>query len=100
MSEQTPEEDKRINHATSGIIAASKGTIKIVQAMKLVGFTAPERKNITVYQRVQRRSQQMHVVSIAQASSRNQVCLRLNLVLAPQKILWSLEFLLLIVAQE
>jgi len=64
MSEQTPEEDKRINHA-SGIIAAGKGTIKIVQAMKLVSFTTPERKNITVYQRVRRRSQQMHVVSIA-----------------------------------
>jgi len=34
MSEETPEEDGRINHA-SGVIAAGKGKIKITQAMKL-----------------------------------------------------------------
>ena len=63
MSEEILEEDDRINHA-SGIIAAGKGTIKIIHAMKLVGFTTPERKNISVYQRVRRQSQKM-VVSIA-----------------------------------
>ena len=64
MSEENAEEDGRINHA-SGIIAAAKGKIKITEAMKLVGFSTPERKNITVYQRVRRRSQQLTVVSIA-----------------------------------
>ena len=64
MSEETPEEDGRINHA-SGIIAAGKGKIKITQAMKLVGFTTPERKNITLYQKVRRLSHKMHVVPIA-----------------------------------
>jgi len=64
MSEETPEEDGRINHA-SGIIAAGKGKIKIAQAMKLVGFTTPERKNITLYQKVRRLSHKMHVVPIA-----------------------------------
>lgn len=64
MSEDNPEEDGRINHA-SGIIAAGKGKIKITQAMKLVGFTTPERKNITLYQKVRRGSHKMQVVPIA-----------------------------------
>ena len=63
MSEETPEEDERIDHA-GGIISAGKGKIQIVHAMKLVGFSTPERKNMTLYQRVRRRSHQM-VVSIA-----------------------------------
>ena len=63
MSEETPEEDERIDHA-GGIISAGKGKIKIVHAMKLVGFSTPERKNMTLYQRARRRSHQM-VVSIA-----------------------------------
>jgi len=64
MSEENTEEDGRINHA-SDIIAAAKGKIKITQAMKLVGFSTPERKNITVCQRARRRSQQLTVVAIA-----------------------------------
>jgi len=63
MSEQMPEEDGRIDHA-GGITAAGKGKIKIVQAMKLVGFTTPERKNMALYQRVRQCSHEM-VVSIA-----------------------------------
>ena len=61
MSEETPEEDERIDHA-GGIIAAGKGKIKIVHAMKLVGFTTPERKNMTLYQKVRRRSHEMVVL--------------------------------------
>ncbi len=65
MSEDIPEEeDERITHA-SGIIAAGKGKIKITHAMQLVGFTTPERKNITLYQKVRRRSHKMQVVPIA-----------------------------------
>jgi len=64
MSEEpSPEKDERVDHA-SGIIAAGKGKIKIVQAMKLVGFSSPERKDMKLYQRVRRRSHQM-VVSFA-----------------------------------
>jgi len=64
MSEVTSaEEDECVDHA-SGIIAAGKGKIKIVQAMKLVGFLSPERKDMKLYQRVRRRSHQM-VVSFA-----------------------------------
>jgi len=45
-----------------GIIAAAKGTIKIRQAMKLVGFAQDEIHNMTLYQRVRRQSMRLSVV--------------------------------------
>ena len=53
----------------SGIVAAANGKIKIVQAMKLVGFSTPERKNMTVYQQVRRRSLKVSVVEVRKGNN-------------------------------
>jgi hypothetical protein len=44
----------RLVQEASGILTAANGKVKIVQAMQLVGFTTPERKNMKVYQQVRR----------------------------------------------
>jgi len=44
-----------ISHA-SGIIAAGKGKIKIRLAMRLVGFSDEQVKNMTLYQKVRRKA--------------------------------------------
>jgi len=60
MEEENTIDDK-IVHASS-IIAAAKGKIKIRAAMRLVGFTDAETKNMTTYQQVRRKSTNMIVV--------------------------------------
>jgi len=88
MSEETPEEDERIDHA-GGIISAGKGKIKIIHAMKLVGFSTPERKNMTLYQRVRRRSHQM-VVSIAPRTIKKSSLFEVESTLtAPEESAWA-----------
>jgi hypothetical protein len=46
----------------SGIIADGCGHVKITQAMRLVGFTSPEIKNMKLYQQVRRQSVKVVVV--------------------------------------
>jgi hypothetical protein len=43
---------KRLVTEASGLLALTNGKVKIVQAMKLVGFTTPEAKNMKLYQQV------------------------------------------------
>jgi len=64
MSEAKEAEDGMIAHA-SGVIAAGKGKIKIRLAMRLVGFRDEQAKNMTLYQKVRRKAQQMTVVDKA-----------------------------------
>ena len=63
MSEEDVELQKRVKQA-SGIVAAAEGKVKIIDAMRLVGFSTPERKNMRVYQQVRRRSQRVEVVEL------------------------------------
>ncbi len=53
-------EDKVLQAA--GIVAAAKGGIKIVAAMKMAGFSSIETKAMRTYQQVRRKAQQMVVV--------------------------------------
>jgi hypothetical protein len=46
----------------SGIVAAAHGKVKIMQAMILVGFTTPERQNMTLYQQVRRKATKVSIV--------------------------------------
>ena len=48
----------------AGIVAASDGKVKIVDSMKLVGFSTPERRNMTTYQQVRRRASKLIVVEV------------------------------------
>ena len=48
----------------AGIVAASDGKVKIVDSMKLVGFSTPERQNMTTYQQVRRRASKLIVVEV------------------------------------
>ena len=61
MSEDAERIDELVSRA-AGIIAAAKGTIKMRQAMKLVGFTHEETHNMTLYQRVRWQSSRLSVV--------------------------------------
>ena len=61
MSEAVQREKELVRQAAA-IVAASDGKVKIVDAMKLVGFATPERKNMRVYQQVRRRSTKLVVV--------------------------------------
>jgi len=61
MLEGEDSKEEMISRA-SGIIAAAKGVIKIRQAMKLVGFSQDEICNMTLYQKVRRKSQRVSVV--------------------------------------
>lgn len=45
----------------AGVVAAAEGRMKIPEAMKLAGFSTPETKQPTIYQRVRRRSQRVVV---------------------------------------
>lgn len=56
---------KRLVEEASGIIAAARGKVKITQAMGLVGFSTPERRDMKIYQQVRRRSMKVAVVAIA-----------------------------------
>jgi hypothetical protein len=56
------ERQKSMVEVASGIIAAGRGSIKIVQGMTLAGFTTPERQNMKLYQQVRRRSMKLDVV--------------------------------------
>jgi hypothetical protein len=53
---------ERLVHEASGIVAATHDKVKITQAMMLVGFTSPERRNMKIYQKVRRRSMKVAVV--------------------------------------
>jgi hypothetical protein len=46
----------------SGILAAGEGSIKPTQAMIIVGFTTPERKNMKLYMQVVRRSKKVCIM--------------------------------------
>jgi len=61
MSEAQEDLEGKISHA-SGLIAASKGKMKIRQAMKLVGFSTAEVETMRIYQKVRRQSMRMIVV--------------------------------------
>jgi len=61
MSEAKEVEEAMIDHA-SDIIAAGKGKIKIRVAMRLVGFSDEQVKNMTLYQKVRRKAERMTVV--------------------------------------
>ena len=61
MSEEVGELNKKVFQA-SGIVAAAEGKVKIVDAMKLVGFSTPERKTMRIYQQVRRKAQRVTIV--------------------------------------
>ena len=53
--------------AASGIVAGSMKMVGITKAMELVGFTAEERKRMTLYQKVRRRAQRLSVVDLSKS---------------------------------
>jgi len=53
---------EELSSLVAGIIAAAKGTIKIRQAMKLLGVSTDETCNMTLHQRVRRQSARLSVV--------------------------------------
>jgi tellurite resistance protein len=63
MSEGFDRQKMLVKRAT-GIIAASEGTVKISQGMKLAGFTTPEQQNMKLYQQVRRGSSKVAVFNI------------------------------------
>ena len=54
--------------AASGIVAGSMKMVGITKAMELVGFTAEERKRMTLYQKVRRRAQRLSVVDLSKST--------------------------------
>jgi hypothetical protein len=56
------ERQKSMVEVASGIIAAGRGSIKIVQGMTLSGFTTLERQNLKLYEQVRRRWMKLDVV--------------------------------------
>jgi len=60
------------------MMSAAKGTIKIRQAMKLVGFTEDEIHNMTLYQRVRHQSMRLSVVDTRVVSTIKAVALPLS----------------------
>jgi len=64
MSEAKETEKGMIAHE-SGIIVAGIGKIKTRMTMRLVGFADDQAKNMTLYQKVRRKAQQMTVVDKA-----------------------------------
>jgi len=61
ISEEIGRVEELLSRA-AGIIAGAKGSIKIRQAMNLVGFTKAEICSMTLYQRVRRQSMRLSVV--------------------------------------
>ena len=61
MSEGSRSTEDKVLQA-AGIVAAAKGGIKIVAAMKMAGFSTIETKAMRTYQQVRRKAQQMVVV--------------------------------------
>jgi hypothetical protein len=55
---------KRLTQEASAILAAANGKIKIIDAMRIVGFTTPERKNMKLYQQVRRKQSKFRVVEL------------------------------------
>lgn len=53
---------KRLVLEAAGVLAVTNGNTKIVNAMKFVGFTTPERKDMKLYQRVRRSVAKVDVV--------------------------------------
>jgi hypothetical protein len=68
MDEDFEKQIKLVQQA-SGIIAIGEGKVKITEAMKLVGFSTPERAGGKVYQQVRRRSLKVadHVVEASKS---------------------------------
>jgi hypothetical protein len=60
---------KRLVQQASGILSAADGKVKVMQAMILVGFTTPERKNMKIYQQVRRKSEKIVCVELKKKSS-------------------------------
>jgi hypothetical protein len=61
MSEGVPDLQKKVDMA-AGYIVASQKTLGISKAMELAGFSEEDRRNMTVYQKVRRRSQKLCIV--------------------------------------
>ena len=61
MAEDNGELERMVELA-AGIIVGSQNTVKIVKAMEIAGFSLEERRNMTVYQKVRRRSQKLCIV--------------------------------------
>jgi hypothetical protein len=55
---------KRLVKEASGILAAANGKVRVTQAMKLVGFTTPERTNMKWYQQVRRKQDKLVIVDV------------------------------------
>jgi hypothetical protein len=68
MSEEVLRVDKMVEMA-AGIIVGSQSTVGIVKAMEIVGFSAEERRNMTIYQRVRQRSQKLCIVEKKKAAT-------------------------------
>ena len=47
MSTETPDDSERA-HMAAGVVAVTKGKVKVTHVMKLVGFKTPERKNNSI----------------------------------------------------
>ena len=54
----------RLVQEAAGVVAAANGKVKISAAMRLVGFSTPERRNMTTYQQVRRKAMKMSVVEV------------------------------------
>lgn len=61
MSEDGPEHQKMVEEA-AGIFKASNGKIKLVDAMKLVGFSQEQTRVMRVYQQVRRKAQKLTII--------------------------------------
>ena len=61
MSEDARRKEQLVQQA-AGIVAAAQGKVKIVESMKIVGFTTPERKNMTTHQQVRRKARRLATV--------------------------------------
>lgn len=58
MSQSTEDVDSKVERA-AGIIVGSQNTVGVAKAMEMVGFTLEERRHMTMYQKVRRRSQKL-----------------------------------------
>ena len=49
ISNMSNERLKAMVEQAAGIVSLTNGKVKITEAMKLAGFTTPDRKNMTIY---------------------------------------------------
>lgn len=73
-SSDTTERDERLKklvEAAAGIVAGSRKLVGVTKAMDIVGFSAEERKDITIYQKVRRKSLKLTVVEVGKNQTPN-----------------------------